>query len=102
LASGSFFKEQEEEGNNRICFIFINSSCQIAASLAVSAYSAEAYAEAAVFDTTNFSPDTKRQLSKVGSKSLSEEEMRNLSSIISEMGSIYGQASINLGLSAAM
>lgn len=47
--------------------------------------------EANQFDPTNFTEDTKRQLSYVGSKSLSDDEMKNLSSIIAEMGSIYGQ-----------
>ncbi len=49
---------------------------------------------ASQFDTTNFTSDTTRQLSKVGKKSLSDDEMKNLSSIISQMGQIYGEVSI--------
>lgn len=67
---------------------------QIEAGLRVSEYEAAAFAEASQFNATNFSADTKRQLFYVGSQSLSEEEMKNLSSLISEMGSIYGQVQI--------
>lgn len=57
----------------------------------LSQYEALANEEAGKFNTTNFSQETKRQLFYVGSKSLSDAEMKNLSSLISEMGSIYGQ-----------
>lgn len=59
----------------------------------MSVFSAKSFEEASQFDPGNFSEDTKRQLFYVGSKSLSDDEMKNLSSIISEMGSIYAQAS---------
>lgn len=65
---------------------------QIEAGLLLSEYEAAANEMASQFDQTNFSEDTKRKLSFVGSKSLSDEEMKNLSSLISEMGSLYGQA----------
>jgi len=74
-----------------------NAEASIAAGLAVGVYGEQANEEASQFDPTNFSDDTKRQLSKVGGKGLSEEEMQNLSSIISEMGSIYGQAKVCRG-----
>jgi len=62
-----------------------NAEASIAAGLAVGVYGEQANEEASQFDPTNFSDDTKRQLSKVGGKGLSEEEMQNLSSIISEI-----------------
>jgi hypothetical protein len=68
----------------------------------LSSYGAAAFEEASVFDSTNFAEDVKRQLSKVGSIGLSDEEMKNLSSIISEMGSIYGQASVFLPKSSSV
>ncbi|OXA60176.1 Angiotensin-converting enzyme [Folsomia candida] len=66
----------------------------IEAGLRLSEYQAVANEEANQFDPTNFTEDTKRQLSYVGSKSLSDDEMKNLSSIIAEMGSIYGQGKV--------
>jgi len=64
---------------------------KIEAALKLASYSDEAYAIASTFDTSNFTEDTKRQFSFVGKKSLADEEMKNLSGIISAMGSIYGQ-----------
>jgi hypothetical protein len=55
----------------------------------VGAYSDQAFVEASQFDSTNFSPDTKRQLSLVGSQSLSDEEMNELYDIQNQMGNIY-------------
>lgn len=64
---------------------------QIAAGLVITEFNAAAFEVASRFDTTNFTSDTTRQLSKVGKKSLSDEEMKNLSAIISQMGQIYGE-----------
>jgi hypothetical protein len=75
------------------CVIYSNNFSQIEAALALTVYSSSAFENASDFDPTNFSDDTKRQLFYVGSKSLSDEEMKNLSSLISSMGSIYAQAS---------
>ena len=54
-------------------------------------YYTQAAAEAATFDTTNFSEDTKRQLSYLNYVGLDGAEGRELSSILSEMGRIYGE-----------
>lgn len=50
----------------------------------------------AQFDQTDFSEDTKRQLKLVGSKSLPEDEEKELTSIISQMGKIYSSSKICL------
>jgi len=71
-----------------------NAQISQAAGFKLSVFNAEAFANASQFNTTNFSPDTKRQLGKVGSKSLPEEEMKELSSILGTMGDIYGSAKV--------
>ncbi|CAL8110835.1 unnamed protein product [Orchesella dallaii] len=71
-----------------------NSDANIAAGLVLSQFIAAAFEIASQFDTTNFSTDTTRQLIKVGRKSLSDEEMKNLTSIISQMGQIYGEGKV--------
>ena len=58
--------------------------------LKLSAYNEEALEIASIFDTTNFAEDTRRQLKEVGSQPLPEDEERELSNIISEMGKVYG------------
>jgi len=73
-----------------------NSQISQEAWLKVSQFNAEAFANSTEFDTTDFSYDTKRQLSKVGSKSLSDEEMEELSTVIAQMGDIYGSTRICL------
>lgn len=85
----------------KTCLYFVPlffSARQIAAGLAVTEFNAAAFEMASQFDTTNFTSDTTRQLSKVGKKSLSDDEMKNLSSIISQMGQIYGEVSMYLPL----
>lgn len=57
----------------------------------VGAYYVRASNEAATFDTTNFSEDTKRQLSYLSYVGLDGPEGSELSSILSEMGRIYGE-----------
>jgi len=60
----------------------------------VSQYGDEAFAIADAFDTTDFSEDTKRQLKKVGSRSLPAAESSELAQAISEMGKIYGSTKV--------
>ena len=67
-----------------------------AAWLAVDLYQAEAAEEASQFDSSEFSEDTRRQLSKVGSRALPDSEMAELKSLILEMGEIYGSTKICL------
>ena len=67
-----------------------------AAWLAVDLYQAEAAEEASQFDSSEFSADTRRQLSKVGSRALPDSEMAELKSLILEMGEIYGSTKICL------
>ena len=67
-----------------------------AAWLAVDLYQAEAAEEASQFDSSEFSEDTRRQLSKVGSRALPDSEMAELKSLILEMGDIYGSTKICL------
>ncbi len=64
---------------------------QVEATLANSKYGAVAFQAASQFDKSNFTSDTKRQLKKVGKRSLSDEEMKNLSSIISQAEQIYSK-----------
>ena len=73
-----------------------NSQLSQEAWLKVSKFNAEAFKNSSKFDTTGFGYDTKRQLSKVGSKSLSDGEMEELSSVIAKMGDIYGSTKICL------
>jgi len=73
-----------------------NSQVSQEAWLRVSQFNAEAFANSTQFDATDFSYDTQRQLSKVGRKSLSDEEMEELSSVIAQMGDIYGSTKICL------
>ena len=65
--------------------------------LKLSIFNAEAFENSTQFDAIDFSYDTKRQLSKVGKKALSDDEMEELSSIIGEMGDIYGSTKICVG-----
>jgi len=74
----------------------VNSAASQAAGLKLSQYNAEAIAEANQFDLTNFDEDIIRQLSKVGSLSLSSEETEELSGIIAKMGDIYGSSCVTL------
>lgn len=53
-------------------------------------YYASAAVTAAEFDTTNFSEDTKRQLSYLDSVGLPADEARELNDILGEMSRIYG------------
>jgi len=73
-----------------------NSETSQEAWLKVTEYNAEAIVMANTFDTTDFSQDTKRQLSKVGSLSLSTEETEELSGIIAQMGDIYGSSCVTI------
>merc|ERR1711936_215646 len=73
-----------------------NSQLSQEAWLKVSKFNAEAFQNSSKFNTTSFGYDTKRQLSKVGSKSLSDGEMEELSSVIAKMGDIYGSTKICL------
>jgi len=73
-----------------------NSQVNQEAWLKVSTFNAEAFENSSQFDTTGFSYDTTRQLSRVGSKSLTDEEMEELSSVIAQMGDIYGSTKICL------
>lgn len=89
----------------KTCLYFVPlffSARQIAAGLAVTEFNAAAFEMASQFDTKNFTSDTTRQLSKVGKKSLSDDEMKNLSSIISQMGQIYGEVSMYLSASTLL
>ena len=57
---------------------------------AAGAYYDEASATAATFDTTNFSDETKRQMSSLYFVSLDDTESAELSNILNQMGAIYG------------
>ena len=59
------------------------------------AYYGEASANASQFDSTNFSEDTKRQLSYLQSVSLDDAESEELNNLLSEMGRIYGSYQVN-------
>jgi len=74
-----------------------NEQIQEEASLNLTLYSAEAFNRSSQFNTDGFSDDTKRQLSKVGSKSLSEDLTRELSQTIASMGKIYGSTKVCVG-----
>lgn len=56
----------------------------------VSAYSEAANSQASLFDASSFSYDTRRLLDRVGSLSLSPEEMKDLSQTLNQMSRIYG------------
>lgn len=71
-----------------------NAEAAIEAGLILSEYGARAFENASQFEPENFSDDTKRQLSRVGSRSISDDEMKTLSFLISEMGSIYGRTNL--------
>lgn len=73
-----------------------NAELSSAAWLAVDQYQAEAVEEASQFESSEFSEDTRRQLSRVGSRALPDSEMKELKSIILEMGDIYGSTKICL------
>ena len=62
----------------------------------MSAYAEEAFEIASTFDTTDFSTDTKRQFQEVGDVSLPEAEESELSSLIVQMGKVYGSTEICL------
>ena len=47
------------------------------------------------FNTTGFSYDTVRLLERVGSPGLSPEAEKRLSSVLNEMGRIYGSHKVN-------
>lgn len=64
---------------------------KVEAELVVSKHAAIAFQKASQFDKSNFTSDTKRQLKKVGKPSLSDEEMKNLSSLVSLAEQIYGK-----------
>ena len=73
-----------------------NAELSSAAWLALDLYQAEAAEEAREFESSEFSEDTRRQLSRVGSLALSDSEMRELKSLILEMGEIYGSTEVCL------
>ncbi len=54
---------------------------QIEASLKLDNFSLQAYEEAAQFDPTNFSEDTKRQLLAVGAPQLPEDKQEELTRV---------------------
>ena len=56
----------------------------------VSAYSDAVNSQASLFDVSSFSYDTRRLLDRVGSLSLSPEEMKELSQTLNQMSRIYG------------
>ena len=62
----------------------------------MSEFNDASFQNASEFDTTEFSFDTKRQIEKVGSKSLSKEEMEELSSLQQQMSAIYGSSQVCL------
>ena len=62
--------------------------------LQLSEYGEEALEIASIFDSTNFTEDTRRQLKEVGVQPLPEDEERELSNIISEMGKVYGSTKV--------
>ena len=59
-----------------------NAELSSAAWLALDLYQAEAVEEASQFHSSEFSEDTRRQLSKVGSRALPDSEMTELKSLI--------------------
>ena len=71
-------------------WIYISFWLKATAGAVAGAYYGEASVNASTFDTTNFSEDTKRQLSYLQSKSLDDAESEELYNILSEMGRIYG------------
>jgi len=73
-----------------------NAKTQQEAELNTTKFEAEAYEIISSFNQTGFSFDTKRQISKAGSKSLSNEKTKELSGIFSEMGKIYGSSEVCL------
>ena len=60
----------------------------------MSEYGEEALEIASIFDATNFTENTRRQLKEVGVQPLPEDEERELSNIISEMGKVYGATKV--------
>ncbi|KAI9552326.1 hypothetical protein GHT06_022691 [Daphnia sinensis] len=56
----------------------------------VSAYGDKANSNASLFDTTSFAYDTRRLLTNVGSLSLNDEEMKELTQVLNQMSRIYG------------
>ena len=62
--------------------------------LKLSEYGEEALEIASIFDATNFTENTRRQLKEVGVQPLPEDEERELSNIISEMGKVYGATKV--------
>ena len=60
-----------------------------------SAYKNASYHMATSFNTTGFSYDTVRLLERVGSPGLSPEAEKRLSSVLNEMGRIYGSHKVN-------
>ncbi len=60
----------------------------------MSDYNEEALEIASIFDSTNFSEDTQRQLKEVGTRPLPEDEEVELSGLIAEMGKVYGSAKV--------
>ena len=74
---------------NQLVRIRLNEMFQSEVGGRVGAYSDQALIEVSQFDSTNFSSDVNRQLSLVGSQSLSKEEMNELYSIQNQMGNIY-------------
>jgi len=58
-------------------------------------YAAAAQVNASRFDSSSITEDTRRQLKKVGSKSLDPDETSQLADILSRMGKIYGTHKVN-------
>jgi len=73
-----------------------NSAAAQAAWLKVDQYRSSSIDVVSQFDQTDFAEETKRQLSKVGQISLSEEEALELSQLIASMGKIYGSTKVCL------
>jgi len=73
-----------------------NSNLSQEAGLNSTIYESEAYQIVSGFNQTGFSFDTKRQISKVGQKSLSEAKTKELSEVLAEMGKIYGSSEVCL------
>ena len=72
------------------------------AGAAAGAYYDEASVTAATFDTTDFSEDTKRQMSSLYFVSLDEAESAELSNILGQMGAIYGSYQVRNNRHAAL
>jgi hypothetical protein len=61
----------------------------------LSAYSDAMNIQASLFDSTSFANDTRRLLTRVGSLSLSPEEMKDLSQTLNQMSRIYGSYKVH-------